>query len=53
MSEKQEHKKRFQMRMRYVAEYDKWLSREPSMWRVIAWHRWKAEKPIMEDMTDV
>lgn len=49
MSERQEHKKRFQMRVRYVAEFDKWLDREPPMFRVFAWRRWKRERPVWEE----
>ena len=43
-----EHKKRYYERVRYVAEFEKWLQREPSMFRVIAWHRWKKQRPILK-----
>lgn len=29
-----------------IADFDKWLSAEPPMWRVFAWCRWKRERPV-------
>ena len=49
MSESREHKRRYNMRLQYIAEYDKWLDREPPMWRVFAWHRWKSERPVWKE----
>ena len=45
MSERQEHKKRYNLRLQYIAEFGKWQDREPPMWKIFAWHRWKAERP--------
>lgn len=49
MSEKQEHKKRFNAKVRWVREFEKWLASEPSMLRIFAWHKWKKAKPNLED----
>ena len=46
MSERMEHKKRHYERMRYVAEVEKWLDREPSPARIFAHAKWKRERPV-------
>lgn len=46
MSESREHKRRYNMRLQYIAEFGKWLDREPPMWKFWAWRRWKAERPM-------
>lgn len=46
MSERVEKRKRYNQRLQYIAEVQKWLSREPSMLRVISWHRWKRQRPV-------
>lgn len=50
MSERQEHKKRYNLRLQYISEHTKWLDREPPMWRVFAWRRWKRERPVWEEI---
>ena len=45
VSERQEKKRRYNLRLMWIAEFDKWLNREPPMWRVFAWRKWKAERP--------
>ena len=46
MSERQEHKRRYNLRLQYIAEFEKWLDREPPRYRPFAWRRWKAERPV-------
>ncbi len=46
VSERQEHKRRYNMRLQYIAEFDKWLLREPPMWRVLKWRKLKRERPV-------
>ena len=46
MSEKQEHKKRYNQRLQYIAEFGKWLDAEPPMVRIFAWRRWKKRRPV-------
>ena len=46
MSESREHKRRYNLRLQYIAEVDKWLEREPPMWKIFKWRRWKAERPV-------
>lgn len=50
MSERQEHKRRYNQRLEYIAHFGKWLESEPPMWRVFAWRRWKKARPVWRDM---
>lgn len=50
MSEKQEKRRRFNERMEYVAEFNAWLRKEPPMWKLLSWWRWKKTRPIMEGL---
>ncbi len=50
MSESREHKRRYNLRLQYIAEFEKWLSAEPPMWRVVRWRRWKKSRPVWVDM---
>lgn len=52
MSESREHKKRYNLRLEYIAEFNKWLDREPPRMRTIKWHRWKKERPIWKGVND-
>ena len=49
MSEKQEHKKRYNLRLQYIAEFGKWLEAEPPMVRIFAWWRWKKQRPVWKE----
>jgi len=50
MSERQEHKRRYNQRLEYIAAYDKWLMQEPPIYRLARWHRWKNNKPIWREI---
>lgn len=49
MSEKQEHRKRWQAKVRYAHDFDKWLRSEPPMLMIFSWLRWKKERPVLEE----
>lgn len=49
MSERQEHKRRYNRRLQFIAEFEKWLEKEPSMIRIISWWRWKQQRPVWEE----
>jgi len=49
MSEKQEKKRRYNQRLEYIASFCKWLEREPPLFCLIRWHRWKKERPVLPD----
>lgn len=46
MSERQEHKKRYNQRLEFIAHFTKWLEKEPPMIRIISWWRWKKQRPV-------
>lgn len=50
MSEKQEKRKRFEQHMEYHAELKAWLMKEPPMWSIFEWWRWKKTRPVMEGL---
>lgn len=45
MSEKKEHRRRYNSKLEYVALFARWLAVEPPMWKLFTWHRWKAARP--------
>lgn len=45
MSERQEKKKRYNLRLEHIAAFQKWLESEPPLFRIVAWHRWKKARP--------
>lgn len=49
MSEKQEHRRRFEARLRYLARFEAWLAAEPPMWKIFSWVRWKSSRPQLEE----
>lgn len=46
MNESKAKKARYNQRLQYIAEFNKWLDREPSRFRIFAWRRWLKQKPI-------
>ena len=46
MSEHQEHKRRYNMRLEYIASFEKWLNNEPPVCRIFKWRKWKSNRPI-------
>lgn len=49
MSESREHKRRYNQRLKYIADFEKWLASEPPMIRFFAWHRWKRRRPVWKE----
>lgn len=52
MSEKREKKRRYNQRIEYIANFNKWLDKEPSILRLVSWHRWKKARPVFERMDE-
>lgn len=52
MSESREHKRRYNQRLQYIAEFDKWLDAEPSRVFFWKWHKWKKARPKWETEHD-
>ena len=48
MNEKQEKKRRYNLRLEYIAHFNKWLDSEPPRWRFIRWRKWKKSRLIIE-----
>lgn len=50
MSESREHKRRYNKRLEFIAEFEKWLAKEPPMlpffWR---FRKWKDARPVWKD----
>ena len=49
MSESREHKRRYNLRLEYIAHFDKWLNAEPPMARIFKWYRWKQNRPVWSE----
>lgn len=49
MSESREHKRRYNQRLQYIAEFNKWLAAEPPMLRLISWAKWKKLRPVWKE----
>lgn len=48
MSERKEKKRRYNLRLEYIAAFDRWLQSEPPMILFWRWRRWKRERPVWE-----
>lgn len=49
MSESREHKRRYNQRLQYIAEFNKWLDAEPPILLLISWFRWKKRRPVWKE----
>ena len=45
MNEKKERRKRYNEKLQYIAEMEKWFREEPKMINIIKWHKWKIRRP--------
>lgn len=45
MSERREHKRRYNQRLEYIAQFEKWEAEEPSILRILSWHKWLKNRP--------
>ena len=52
MSEKREKRRRYNQRLEYIADFNKWLDAEPPIVRLISWRRWKNSRPILEEVSE-
>ena len=50
MSEKREHRRRYNLRLEYIARFEDWLNNEPPMILFWKWKKWKKERPIWNDI---
>lgn len=49
MSESREHKRRYNLRLEYIAHFTEWLDKEPPMVLFWKWRKWKRERPIWKE----
>lgn len=52
MSERREHKQRYNRRLEFIAHFERWLEREPPVICFWSWHRWKKERPVWKDVEE-
>lgn len=45
MSESREHKTRYNQKLMFIADFNKWLDAEPPRMFLIRWHKWKNSRP--------
>lgn len=50
MSERQEHKRRYNQRLQYIAEVYKWLETEPPIYMYLKWKKWQKRRPTWNDI---
>ena len=50
MSERRAHKIRYNLRLEYIAQFEKWLEAEPSMILFLRWRKWKNSRPIWKEI---
>ena len=43
------HRKRWQAKLCFLLALEKWMAKEPPMWKIFSWHRWKKMRPKRED----
>lgn len=51
MSESREHKRRYNLRLEFIAEVARWLDNEPPMIFFWRWHKWKQERPAWKNFS--
>lgn len=49
MSERREHRRRYNQKLEYIAEFCKWLDAEPPALLIFKWRRWKRSRPIRKE----
>lgn len=44
MNQKQEKRRRLNVRIDHIEAFSRWLAQEPPMWRLLSWHLWKRRR---------
>lgn len=45
MSERQEHLRRLNLKIKFASDFYSWLDSEPPMWKFFSWYRWRSSRP--------
>ena len=53
MGEKQEKKRRYNLRLEFIANFAEWLKSEPPMWMFWRWRKWKKNRPVWDSKKGV
>lgn len=53
MSERQEKKARYNLRLQFITDFYSWLAMEPPIWRFISWRKWRAARPRLGDLPEI
>jgi hypothetical protein len=48
-SNKNNHRRRYNAKLEYIAKITNWLEAEPKMYHIFAWRRWKKNRPIYRE----
>lgn len=49
MSAKRERKRRYNVRLEFIARFEEWLASEPPMIRFRRWKKWRDSRPVIKD----
>lgn len=49
MSERKEKKRRYNLRLEYIARFNDWLDSEPPLWLFWKWRKWKYNRPVWDN----
>lgn len=52
MSESREKKRRYNLRLEYIARFDEWLKSEPPLWMFWRWRKWKNSRPVFDNSAE-
>lgn len=50
MSERKEHKRRYNLKLEYIEKFNRWCEAEPPMIFIFRWRKWKRSRPIWRDI---
>ena len=50
MSEKQERKRRYNLKLEFIAAFERWISEEPPIILFWRWKKWKNSRPIWAEV---
>lgn len=49
VSERQEKARRYNLRLEYIARFNRWIAQEPPMILFWRWRKWRNARPVWDD----
>lgn len=49
MSERREKRRRLNLRLEYIEDFNQWLYDEPPIWMFWRWRKWKKSRPVWDN----